>query len=147
MPAALPGLFGEGGTPDAAALPDPFGKGGAPGAPAPDLFGAGAVPADAARTTLESAWLHLTRVTLPALARTNRWPVSADHCFQRILLDNAVGGRWYDAVARRPAYRHLPDAVLARARALAEAVAAGDADLTALNARSLAWRTGRTPGR
>ena len=92
------------------------------------------------RVALEATWLRLTRVELPALAGSRRWPVSADHCFQRILLDHAVGGRWYDHVTGRPAYRHLPDDALTRAVALGRAAAAGEADLHALNAQSLAWR-------
>jgi hypothetical protein len=92
------------------------------------------------RPTLEAAWLHLTRVTLPALAGSRDWPVSADHCFQRILLDHAVGGRWYDHVTRRPAYAHIAPEALARAVTLGEAVASGEADLHALNRQSLTWR-------
>ena len=64
----------------------------------------------------------------------------ADHCFQRILLDQACGGRWYDHIAGRPAYTHADDAVLARAVTLAEAVRDGIADLAAMNRQSLAWR-------
>ncbi|MFS0772155.1 GCN5-related N-acetyltransferase [Sphingomonas sp. 1P08PE] len=92
------------------------------------------------RHALETEWLHLTRDTLPPLAAARGWPVSADHCFQRILLDHGCGGRWYDHIPRRPAYVHAPDAVLARAVALAHAVIAGEVDLAALNDRSLAWR-------
>ena len=92
------------------------------------------------RTILEAEWLTLTRETLPALARNRHWPVSADHCFQRILLDHAVGGCWYDHIAGRPAYRHLDDEQLAAAVALARRVATGEADLDALNRLSLAWR-------
>ena len=92
------------------------------------------------RETLEAQWLRLTRETLPTQAAERDWPVSADHCFQRILLDNALGGRWYDHVAKRPAYRHIDQDALARAVALGEAVGRGEADLTALNARSLTWR-------
>lgn len=92
------------------------------------------------RAALEARWLRLTRVDLPALADVRGWPVRLDHCFQRILLDAACGGRWYDHIARRPAYAHAPDAVLARAVALGQAVAAGSADLRALNAQSLGWR-------
>ncbi len=104
----------------------------------------GAVPAsDPDRAALEAAWLTLTRVTLPALAAERRWPVRADHCFQRILLDNALGGRWYDAVAGRPAYRHIDAAALARAVALGQAAIDGDSDMAAMNGRSLAWRLGR----
>lgn len=92
------------------------------------------------RFALETRWLRLTRQTLPALATARDWPVRADHCFQRILLDAAVGGRWYDHVSARPAYRHLDSERLAQAVALGEAVAAGTADLHALNAQSLRWR-------
>lgn len=97
-------------------------------------------PAPAPRATREQQWLRLTRETLPGLARVRDWPVSADHCFQRILLDNACGGCWYDHIARRPAYAHAPDAILDAAIALGEAVADGAADLAALNAMSLRWR-------
>ena len=92
------------------------------------------------RAALEARWLTLTRRTLPALATARHWPVSADHCFQRILLDHAVAGCWYDHVAQRPAYRHIAADALARAIALGEAVAAGQADLPALNLQSLRWR-------
>ena len=51
-----------------------------------------------------------------------------------------MGGRWYDRVRGRPAYRHLDAERLAAAVALGEAVVAGTADLRALNAQSLAWR-------
>ncbi|WP_242008370.1 GCN5-related N-acetyltransferase [Sphingomonas ginsenosidivorax] len=84
--------------------------------------------------------LTLTRETLPGLAAARRWPVRADHCFQRILLDAACGGRWYDHILARPAYRHAPPEILARAIALGDAVIAGTEDLHALNRRSLAWR-------
>lgn len=99
------------------------------------------------RAELEARWLTLTRETLPGLAAERGWPVRADHCFQRILLDNACGGRWYDHVAGRPAYRHADDAVLARAVALGEAAVAGEADLHALNRASLAWRGKAVPDR
>ena len=92
------------------------------------------------RAALEAEWLRLTREVLPALAGPRGWPVRSDHCFQRILLDTACGGRWYDHVARRPAYRHAPEEMLARAVALAWAAEAGEADLPLLNRRSLAWR-------
>lgn len=92
------------------------------------------------RPALESRWLHLTRTVLPALAAERAWPVGADHCFQRILLDHAVGGCWYDHIEGRPAYRHLDVGRLGVAVAMAEAVATGTADLDALNRQSLLWR-------
>jgi hypothetical protein len=92
------------------------------------------------RDALQARWLDLTRHALPALAADRHWPVTADHCFQRILLDNAFEGRWYDHVSGRPAYAHADPAVLERAIALGEAVIAGTVDLPLLNRRSLAWR-------
>lgn len=97
-----------------------------------------------ARAALEARWLDLTRRELPAMAQARDWPVAADHCFQRILLDNAFGGVWYDHIAGRPAYTHADTSALERAVALGEATLAGEADLTALNRHSLAWR-GKSP--
>ena len=95
---------------------------------------------DAERALLERRWLDLTRETLPGLALARRWAIRQDHCFQRVLLDHAVGGCWYDRIAGRPAYRHIAVDALARAVVLGEAIVAGQADLAALNARSLEWR-------
>ncbi|WP_200921886.1 MULTISPECIES: GCN5-related N-acetyltransferase [unclassified Sphingomonas] len=98
------------------------------------------------REGLEARWLDLTRRELPDVARERHWPVVADHCFQRILLDNAFGGVWYDHVAGRPAYAHADVAALERAVALGEAALAGEADMVDLDRRSLAWR-GKTPSK
>lgn len=92
------------------------------------------------RDALERQWLVLTRETMPALAASRGWPVRSDHCFQRILLDAAVGGVWYGAIPERPAYRHADVAVLTRAVELGRAVVDGSADLAALNRQSLVWR-------
>ncbi|SEL33970.1 hypothetical protein SAMN05216382_1830 [Sphingomonas palmae] len=96
------------------------------------------------RDALEQRWLVLTRETMPALAGPRGWPVRNDHCFQRILLDAAVGGVWYDAIPKRPAYAHADTALLTRAIELGNAVIDGRADLFALNRQSLAWR-GKMP--
>jgi hypothetical protein len=77
---------------------------------------------------------------MPALAEARRWPVRYDHCFQRILLDHACGGCWYDYVAGRPAYRFASADLLASAVRAGEQVVAGELDLDALNGQSLAWR-------
>ncbi len=92
------------------------------------------------RAQMEADWLTITRQTLPELAKTRRWPVSADHCFMRILLDAVHGTRWDSIVQGRPAYKHIEAERLAAAVALAKRVAADEADLWALNAQSLAWR-------
>lgn len=85
-----------------------------------------------ARTKLEARWRELTDRTLPHAA-TDAWPVRLNHCFQRILLDHATGGVWYDSIAGRPAYAHAPSQMLEDAIATGEAVLSGDADLRALN--------------
>ena len=95
------------------------------------------------RAAIEARWLDLTKRDLPAVAAARRWPVRFDHCFARILLDNACGGVWYDHVAKRPAYTNADGAVLAEAVALGEAALAGSADLALLNKRSLDWRRAR----
>ena len=108
----------------------------------PALF---ATPPDA-RAHLEARWLRLTRQAMPSVAAERGWPVRFDHCFQRILLDDAFQGRWYDHVAGRPAYRHAPDDALARAVERGEAVMAGTLALEPLNENSLRWR-GKGGGR
>jgi hypothetical protein len=95
------------------------------------------------RLALEARWLTLTRDILPGLARERGWPVHQDHCFQRILLDNACGGIWYDAIPKRPAYRHADPDLLARAVRLGEACVGGTEDLSQLNRHSLDWRWAR----
>lgn len=62
----------------------------------------------------------------------------------RILLDNACGRRWTEAIVGRPAYARADPALLDRAIALGEATIDGGEDIAAMNARSLAWR-GRRP--
>ena len=90
---------------------------------------------------LVQQYLHLTRVVLPDLARRpgTNWPVVNDHCFQRIVLDAISGGVWYNHIAR-PAYKHLTTAQATEAVAISKAIIAGDADVHALNRRSLKWR-------
>ena len=97
-----------------------------------------AAPADP-RGAAEARWLHLTRVALPAMAAAHRWPIGLDHCFMRVCLDCAIGAPWHERV-RRPAIRHLDDAQLRAAIAVAERVAADPASLPALNRESLAMR-------
>ena len=94
------------------------------------------------RAELEARYRQLVREVLPAAARSHGWVLRDDHCFGRVLLDDAVGGCWYDVLdRRRTAFRQLDDAQLAGAVALAERlVEEGDPLLRELDARSLAWR-------
>ena len=91
------------------------------------------------REETEDRWFELTRDVMPSLAGERGWPVRFDHCFQRILLDNAVGKPWREAISA-PAYRNAPDEVLRRAVKIGEAAVAGEEDLAALNRRSLFMR-------
>ena len=94
------------------------------------------------RAALEARYRSLVRERLPAAARMHRWVLREDHCFGRVLLDDAVGGRWYDVLdRRRTAFLQLDDDQLARAVELAERLLVeGDPLLRELDARSLAWR-------
>ncbi len=100
-----------------------------PEAPDPD-------PSEAA---LLARWFDLTRRVLPGMAAAEGWPIRLDHCFMRVCLDAAFGRPWHQAV-RRPAVRHMTEAELARAVAVAERVAADPALLYGLNAESLRMR-------
>ena len=73
--------------------------------------------------------------------------VRDDHCFQRIVLDHAVGAAWRTVLTgREPAWRQASDRVLAAAVRVAEAIDAdGAALLRTLNAQSLAWRDKERP--
>lgn len=89
---------------------------------------------------LRRRWRDLVEARLPRAARERTgWPVSLDHCFARILLDNACGWPWRET-SRPPAWANMPAARLAEAVALGEAVLDGRADLAALNRRSLGLR-------
>ena len=101
-----------------------------------------------ARAELEGRYRVLVRSLLPAAAREGGWVLRDDHCFGRVLLDDAVGGCWYDVLdRRRTAFTQLDDAQLAGAVALGERLLdEGDPLLRELDARSLAWR-GKPPKR
>ncbi len=91
------------------------------------------------REDLSVRWFSLTRRLLPEAAAAREWPVRLDHCFQRILLDNACEGPWRDKIAP-PAWRNADDATLEHAIRLGEAALAGALDLADLNRQSLRWR-------
>jgi hypothetical protein len=103
-------------------------------------------PVGADRRRLEERYRALVRTELPARARAQGWVLRHDHCVGRVLLDDAVGGCWYDHLdRRRTAFAQLTDQQLAGAVALGERLLEeGDPLLLQLDARSLRWR-GKAP--
>lgn len=95
---------------------------------------------------LREQWNHLYRTQLPALAKAKdaaqpKWPVQLDHCFARIILDNAVGkDRPWNQVLKSPAYKNMSREQLDSAIALGEKLSRGEEDLVALDERSLSLR-------
>jgi hypothetical protein len=104
---------------------------------------------DPGREALLTRYRELVDRELPAAATRDRWILRLDHCFGRVLLDDAVGARWYDVLGRGrgAAYRRLDDDRLAHAVAQGERLLVeGDPLLRELDAQSLAWR-GKSPKR
>jgi O-6-methylguanine DNA methyltransferase len=102
--------------------------------------------------TLRARWKHLYASHLPALALARdqaqpKWPVHLDHCFARIILDNAIGiDRPWNQVIKSPAVRTMTVEQFKCALELGERVASGEADLVELNEVSLGLR-GKKGGR
>jgi hypothetical protein len=95
---------------------------------------------DALADPLRSRWRELVGTALPRAASGRPdWPVTRDHCFARILLDNACGRPWREVIGA-PAWREAPPGLLAAACSLGEAVLNDTADLAGLNRRSLLLR-------
>lgn len=93
---------------------------------------------------IRARWRQLVDSDLPKAADDNEdWPVCLNHCFARILLDNAVGQFWRDVI-NAPAWKNTPLPVLQTAIDLGDAIIAGDADIWALNDDSLKMR-GKAP--
>ncbi|KAK5125494.1 hypothetical protein LTR85_000605 [Meristemomyces frigidus] len=95
---------------------------------------------------MRQRWTYLYKDFLPMLAVARdsvqeRWPVHLDHCFARIVLDNAVGvDRQWTEVVKQPAVKNMSVAQLEATIRLAERIATGDVNLSGLNERSLKLR-------
>jgi O-6-methylguanine DNA methyltransferase len=103
-------------------------------------------PKDDNIETLRARWKHLYAAHLPALALARdpaqpHWPVHLDHCFARIILDNAIGiDKPWNQVIKSPAVRTMTAEQLGCALELGEKVAGGEVDLVELNEVSLGLR-------
>lgn len=90
---------------------------------------------------IRNRWRRLVDRELPDAARQSKdWPVIHNHCFARILLDNACTVPWRTAI-QPPAWRNTPLPVLQSAIDLGEEIITGEADIWALNNRSLIMRS------
>ncbi|KAK5081293.1 hypothetical protein LTR05_008087 [Lithohypha guttulata] len=108
---------------------------------------------------LREDWKTLYATTLPQLARAKdpsqqRWPVTLDHCFARIILDNVIGKgagssgedvQW-DKVLSKPAVKNMNGPQLKAAIALGEKIQRGEVDLMELDRMSLQAR-GKNEGK
>ena len=100
---------------------------------------------------LRDQWNTLYRQTLPRAAKARspaqtKWPVFLDHCFARIILDNAVGkDRPWGDVLPSPATKNMNEEQLRKAIELGEKIKEGKRNLVELDQRSLELR-GKTKG-
>lgn len=99
---------------------------------------------------LQDKWNLLYRTRLPSLAKAKdpaqpKWPVKLDHCFARIVLDNAIGkDRPWHQVVKSPAYKNMSRQQLEDAIELGEKLASGEENLVELDEKSLALRGKRS---
>ena len=102
---------------------------------------------------LQTQWRALYSQTLPQLAKSRdtaqpKWPITLDHCFARIILDNVIGKgeQQWDKVLQKPAVKHMTEVQLRDAIALGEHIKAGKVDLCHLDEVSLRCR-GKNKGK
>ena len=99
------------------------------------------------RAALVAEYSRLAKVTLPTLAKAEKWPIRFDHCFMRVMLDCAFGTCWYERLDRKKgsAISQIGDADLAAAVAIGRRMEAGGrSEIDELDAQSLRLR-GKRP--
>ena len=96
---------------------------------------------------LREEWKTLYSKTLPQMAKArdpaqSKWPVTLDHCFARIILDNVVGKgqQQWDKVISKPAVRNMNEQQLQEAISLGLSIIGGETDLCQLDKASLQAR-------
>lgn len=94
---------------------------------------------------LRRQWTKLYAQTLPHMAKNRdpsqpKWPVTLDHCFARIILDNSVGKgeQQWDEMIKKPAVRNMNEEQLQQAISLGEKVRTGGIDLCHLDQKKSA---------
>jgi hypothetical protein len=93
-------------------------------------------------STLREEYLRKVTKELPAKAQTSDgWPITDDHCFARVVLDNIFEDEWSHHISRSPAYKQLSEAQLQAAITIADRMLTnGRPAVEELNDRSLHWR-------
>ncbi len=94
------------------------------------------------RFRLIDEYFKITGEVLPKKAAEENWPAVEEAHFQRIILDNIVGGVWYGKI-KEPAIMHLSKSQLKKAVRMAEDLAFGIISFDDLNEPSLKWREER----
>jgi hypothetical protein len=92
---------------------------------------------------LRARHLELINDILPSIARARGFPITSNHCFGRVVLDNLFQGCWYNylTVGRVAAYKQLDLTQLQQAVDIAQSlVDLPTAYIISLNDRSLQWR-------
>lgn len=96
-------------------------------------------------TALRETYERRVTEELPERARERGdWPIEADHCFARVVLDALFEDVWYDHIDGSPAYEHLSADELRDAIGIADRMLdEGKPTVEALNRRSLRRRDAR----
>lgn len=92
---------------------------------------------------LRQRYLELVNQELPKQSKQRNFPVTFNHCFARIILDNLFHCCWYEAIDRQKgvAYQQLSTQQLQQAIDIAEAIINNpDTYVHQLNQNSLRWR-------
>lgn len=89
--------------------------------------------------TLTEQYLDLVNRQLPRAALQRRYPVRANHCFARIILDNLFQDVWYRHLAK-PAYKNMNGEQLRAAIALGQQYLQDPQSCFIANANSLRLR-------
>lgn len=85
-------------------------------------------------------YLEATNTTLPLLAKQNNWPVTENHCIQRLVLDYVCLDDWRKHI-RSPAYKNLTSSQLERALFIIDKLLTGNKSyVDLLQYASLKWR-------
>ena len=82
---------------------------------------------------------RMVNIAWPALAKERGYPVYFNHCFRRIIYDNACGEQWQNVIANKFKDR-APLELLQSVEKVILKIENGDLSMHEANRRSLKWR-------